>query len=100
TGDSAIILDYEATTDQPTVINPTQHTYFNLSAGLASNILEHELIVNADRYTTVDQALIPTGDLTAVAGTPFDFRARTRIGSRIGASDLQLARGEGYDHNY
>ena len=100
TDDNALILDYQATTDKPTVINLTQHSYFNLSAGRASDVLNHELVINAARYTPVDDGLIPTGDLTPVAGTPFDFRTSTTIGARIGGHDPQIERGHGYDHNF
>jgi aldose 1-epimerase len=100
TDDNALVIDYEATTDRPTVINLTQHSYFNLGAGQASDVLSHELTVNADRYTPVDDGLIPTGDLAPVEGTPFDFRTPTSVGARIHLADPQLGRGEGYDHNY
>ena len=99
--DSRFIVDYEATTNAPTVINMTQHTYFNL-AGQAKfgDILGQELMINADKYTPVDDTLIPTGQLAPVEGTPFDFRASTKIGARIEQKDEQLIRGKGYDHNW
>jgi aldose 1-epimerase len=89
---------YHATADKATPINLSQHTYFNLT-GAARDVLGHVLTLNADRYTPVDSTLIPTGELASVAGTPFDFRAATAIGARIGADDEQLRRGHGYDHN-
>lgn len=95
-----LAVDYEATTDAPTVINLTQHSYFNLSAGASPDILGHQLMINADRYTPVDDTLIPTGELAPVQGTPFDFRTPTAIGARIDQKNTQLERGKGYDHNW
>jgi aldose 1-epimerase len=100
TEDNRLVVDYEATTDKATVINLTQHSYFNLSAGKASDILGHELMLNAAQYTPVDATLIPTGEIVPVEGTPFDFRASTPIGARIDAPNEQLTRGKGYDHNF
>jgi aldose 1-epimerase len=91
-------LDFLATTDQPTPINLTQHTCFNLAG--AGDILGHLLRINAVLMTPVDQHLIPTGELAPVAGGPFDFRALIAIGARIATEDEQLRRGRGYDHNF
>jgi len=100
TDDNALKIDYTATTDKPTVVNLTNHSYFNLSAGATNTILDHELSINAGAFTPVDGTLIPTGEIRAVAGTPLDFRTPTPIGARIEADDPQLGYGGGYDHNW
>lgn len=100
TAANELIVEYHATTDAPTVINLTQHSYFNLAGSKAADILGHELTIHADRFTPVDAGLIPTGELAPVEGTPFDFRTPTTIGARIGNTDVQMTRGRGYDHNY
>ncbi len=99
TNDNALKIDYEATTDQPTICNLTNHSYFNLKDAGATPILEHELMLDADYLTPVDSTLIPTGELRSVAGTPFDFKILTKIGARINADDEQIKYGMGYDHN-
>jgi aldose 1-epimerase len=98
--DGALRIEYSATTDKPTVLNLTSHSYFNLAGQGQGNILDHRLTLHASRFTPVDANLIPTGELREVASTPLDFRKSTRIGEPIDAGNEQLHLGKGYDHNW
>jgi aldose 1-epimerase len=98
TEDNALRLDYAAVTDQPTVVNLTHHSYFNLAG--RGDILQHEVMIHAQHFTPVDETLIPTGELRPIEGTPFDFRAAMPIGARIDQENQQLQFGGGYDHNW
>jgi aldose 1-epimerase len=98
--DDALTVEYEATTDAPTPINLSQHTYFNLAGHDAGSILDHVLQLNASQFTPIDATLIPTGEWRNVDATAFDFRRPVRIGARIDDGDEQLRSAGGYDHNF
>ena len=91
-------VSYEATTDKPTIVNLTQHSYFNLTADFNQDILDHEVVINADSFLPVDNVLIPTGEFRDVNKTPFDFRKPKAIGQQINDKNTQLENGMGYDH--
>lgn len=100
TDDNQLIVYYQATTTETTPVNLSQHTYFNLAGDGRRDVLDHRLMLNANRFTPVDATLIPTGALHPVAGTPFDFTSPMPIGARIDADHPQIAYGGGYDHNF
>jgi aldose 1-epimerase len=100
TDENELRITYRGTTDKATILNPTHHSYFNLSGSPLYTILDHQLMIEADSITPVGKGLIPTGEITGVAGTPMDFRVLTPIGAHINDKDGQLQYGFGYDHNW
>jgi aldose 1-epimerase len=100
TNENVFSIAYTATTDQPTIVNLSHHTYFNLAGNGSGDILEHELMIDADLFTPVNRSLIPTGEVKSVRGTALDFTQMTGIGKRIDSNEEQLACGGGYDHNW
>lgn len=98
--DNSLVIDYSATTDKTTVLNISNHAYFNLSGDPSKTILDHEIKINADAFTPVDSTLIPTGEIKKVSGTAFDFLSFKKIGQDIDQPDQQLIYGKGYDHNF
>jgi len=100
TDNNEVVMDYTWTTDKKTIVNVTNHSYFNLHGAGKGDVLDHLLTLKASAFTPVDSVMIPTGELRPVAGTPFDFKSPHTIGERIGETYEQLILGKGYDHNY
>ncbi len=100
TDNNELRIDYKATTDKETILNPTHHSYFNLSGDPNNTILDEKLMIDADKFTPINDGLIPTGKLQSVENTPMDFRKPTAIGLRINEDNEQLKFGKGYDHNW
>lgn len=100
TEDNEVVIDYVMSSDKTTIVNPTNHTYFNLDGHNSGSILEHELEVYSDAFLSIDQEMIPTGDIVDVSGTPMDFRSKKKIGLDIDSEYLPMKYAGGYDHNY
>jgi len=100
TDQNELKIEYSATTDKDTVLNLTQHSYFNLAGAGSGDVLQHQVTLHSDHFTVIDSTLIPTGEIRSVQGTPFDFRTPVAIGARIDDNDQQLKYGIGYDHNW
>lgn len=100
TNDDELKIEYSGVTDKPTILNPTHHSYFNLSGDFGQNILDHRLKINSTKFTPVNSELIPTGEIVKVDGTPMDFREYKKIGNEIESDSDQLKLGGGYDHNW
>lgn len=100
TDENEFIIDYEMISDKSTIVNPTNHTYFNLDGHSNGTILDHELEVYSDAFLDIDKEMIPTGDIVDVSGTPMDFRTRKKIGKDINSNFSALQNAHGYDHNY
>lgn len=100
TDNRSVLMEYDATTDQPTVVNLTNHAFFNLNGEGSGDILSHKVSFLADQFTPIDDGLIPTGEIKDVTGTPFDFTIEHTIGARIDSKDVQMKNGGGYDHNF
>jgi aldose 1-epimerase len=98
--DDSLAIEFHASTDKPTVLNLTNHSYFNLAGHAHGTVVDHEVMINADTFTPVNANLIPTGEFRPVAGTPFDFLTAHRVGNHIDAENEQIAFGKGYDHNF
>lgn len=100
TDDNALEINYSATTDADTILNLTNHAYFNLSGHSSGDVLKHKLMINADKFTVNDKYSIPTGEIKTVSGTPMDFRTLTPIGTNIDSDYEQIVFGKGFDHNW
>lgn len=98
--DNAFVINYEADTDKPTILNLTNHSYFNLSGNPANDILSEFVYINAEGFTPIDSTFMTNGQISPVDGTPFDFRTRKPVGRDIDADDIQIQNGRGYDHNF